>query len=96
MPSAGPQPPVKVLPVDDAQDQQNPIFRDDVVHDPMIAHAESMERVSRALQGLGLLPPHAPREADLGREFLEGSLQPSALSVGQLAEGARGTGGKLD
>ncbi len=43
--SPAPQPPLQVPALDDPKHQQNAVFGEGVVHDPVVAHPDPMKRV---------------------------------------------------
>ena len=55
--------------MDDAQDQDDSIFVDHVVHDPVIADAQSMKGVSHTADGLDRLATDTPGLGDVRREL---------------------------
>jgi hypothetical protein len=55
-----PDPALEVAAVDDPEDEHDAIPVDDVIHHPVVAHAESMEFVFHAPQGLDALAIDAP------------------------------------
>ena len=58
------EPALKLASMDDAEDQDDVVVRDDVVYDSVVADAQSVEGVTRSLDRLdGLAPdPHWRRE----------------------------------
>ncbi len=82
--------------MDDPQRKDHPILLDHVVHDPVVAHAESVERVSRSLDRLHRLPPYPTLFRDVTVQLLERSPDPDLDVAGQLLEGANRGGGQLD
>ena len=82
--------------MEDAEDEDHAIFSDDVVHDPVIAHSDPVERIARALDGLGGLAAGATRLRRVRRESLESLVDPFLEVRGQLLEGPSGAWRKID
>ena len=82
--------------MDDAEHQDHSILVDDVVHDPVVAHAQPVERVARALDGLDRLAADATWLRCIDGELLESPSDPFLEVGGQLLEGTNRAGRKLD
>jgi hypothetical protein len=68
--------------MDEPEDEDHPILLDHVVHDPIFAHPQSVERVARPLDRLDRLARDASRSGSICRELLEGSGNP-LLEIGR-------------
>ena len=82
--------------MDDAEDEDHAIFVDDVVHDPVITHAQPVERIAGGLDRLDSFAADATWLRGLHRELLESPSDPFLEVGGQLLEGPNRAGGKLD
>jgi len=82
--------------VDDAENEQNPIFLDHVVHDSVVADAEPMEGVGDATDRLDGLAPDSPRSGGVIRELLECGLNPCPRLWRELLQRTLDGGGELD
>ena len=82
--------------MDDAEDKDDAILVDDVVHDPVVAQSQAVERVAHALDRLDRLAADASGLRCIDGELLEGPSDPF-LEIGrQLLEGPNRTGRQLD
>ena len=74
-------PALEVASVDDPEDEHDSIIGQDVVHDSVVAHAESMERVVDAVDRLDLFAGKSSATGDVACQRLERRPKPS-LDVG--------------
>jgi hypothetical protein len=82
--------------VDDAEDQHDPVLVDNVVHDPVVADPQTMERVLGSLDGLDGLAPDALGFRRIRRELAQG-LSDALPDLGrQLLERPDGCRRQLD
>jgi hypothetical protein len=82
--------------VDDPENQYRPVLLDHVVHDPVLADPEAMERIGKALDRLHGLSPDPTGFRDIGGELLERPADPGSDLRWELLERPSGGGGKLD
>jgi hypothetical protein len=82
--------------VDDPEDEQDAIRGDDVTHDPIVAHAESMEFVLRAPQRLDALPVDAPTAGSTRPQPFQRTSDASSDVWRELLEGPRRSGSQRD
>lgn len=64
--------------MDDPEDEHDPILGQDVVHDSVVAHPESMKRVVGTVDGFDRLASEAAPTGDVPRQGLERFPKPSA------------------
>ena len=82
--------------MDDAENEQNPIFLDHVVHDAVVADAEPMEGVGDTLDSLDGLATDPPWFRGVIRELLDCGSNPCPSLWRELLQRTRGGGGELD
>jgi hypothetical protein len=82
--------------VHDAEDEQDSVVADEVVHDPVVADAESVEGVSVAADRLHLLAADAAGSGCGLGELFEAGADPLPQRRGQLLEVALSGGREAD
>lgn len=80
----------------DAEDENDAVFVDHVVHDAVVTNPEAMERVRDTPDGLHLLATDTPAGRRLLREPFERLAKPGADIIGQLPEGPGSRRRQLD
>jgi hypothetical protein len=65
------KPELQIAPMNDSQDQENTILLNDVVHDPVVPHPQSMERVGTPSDRLHSLAAHAAGGGSVGGKALK-------------------------
>jgi hypothetical protein len=68
--------------MDESKDEDHPVLLDHVVHDPILAHPQSVECVARPLDRLDCLARDTFRSGSICSKFLEGSGD-SLLEIGR-------------
>jgi hypothetical protein len=80
----------------DAEDQHDLLFVEDVVHDPVVTHTQSVERVADTVDGLDGLAADAAGFRGIGGELLEGRPDPLLEVRGELLERTNSRRRQLD
>ncbi len=80
----------------DAEDQNDAVFVDHVVHDPVVTNLEAMERIRDTLDRFHLLATDTPAGRRLLRKPFERLAKPGAEVIGQLPEGPGSRRRQLD
>ena len=91
-----PEPPFQVATMNDAEDKDHPVFVDGVVHHPVVADAESVERVAHAVERLDGLAADSTRLAGVSSQHLKRLLRSQTDLGRQLLEGSGGRRPELD
>lgn len=82
--------------MNDAENENDAVALEDVVHDTEVPYAKSVKGVGGALEGFRLLPTDPARGCDLGGQALQGGSTTVAILLRELPKGSRGGGGELD
>ena len=82
--------------MDDPENEYRPVLLDHVVHDPVLADPEAMERIGKALDRLHGLSPDPTGSRGIGGQLVEGPEDPGSDLRWELLEGSSGDGRKLD
>jgi hypothetical protein len=90
------EPVLEVAPVDDPEDEHDTVRVDDVIHDPVVAHAESMEFVVHAPQRLDALAADAPTTGNGRRQPFQRTSDAGSDLGRKLLERARRSGSERD
>jgi hypothetical protein len=75
---AGSEPAFEVAAVDDAEDEEDTVVGDEVVHDAVVADAQAVEGVGLSADRLYLLAADAAGAGSCGGELLEAGTDPLA------------------
>ena len=82
--------------MDNAEHEDDPIFLDDVVHHAIVANAESVKRVRKALDCLDCFTPDTARSRGFGGKLFECVADPRSHIGSQLLDRFRCAGRELD